>query len=76
MKICCFSDTHRSAEIFDVKFPEADVLIFAGDDDWVYSSQVKDFNKFLKTIKIPNKICVAGNHDFYCAKPDKRYANI
>jgi len=58
--------------MYDLKIPKGDLLIYAGDDDWSFSSQVKDFNKWLKTIDIPNKIVIAGNHDWYAQEPKNK----
>jgi Icc-related predicted phosphoesterase len=62
MKIAVFSDTHMSHR--EIKIPDADLLIFAGDMTHCRTDQeVADFNTFLGTLQHRHKIVVAGNHD-------------
>ena len=68
MRIVCISDTHgRHKKIKDI--PEGDVLIHAGDI--TPSGQLDmlgSFNKWLGKLPHPNKIIVAGNHDWCFTK--------
>lgn len=61
-RIVACSDTHRSH--WEIKVPEGDLFIFAGDNDITDLITLHDFNDWLGTIKAKNKIVVAGNHDF------------
>ncbi|MCI5116985.1 MAG: metallophosphoesterase [Candidatus Electrothrix sp. LOE1_4_5] len=62
MKIAVFSDTHTAH--WQIKVPDADILIFAGDMTHCRTDQeVADFNVFLGTLPHTYKIVVAGNHD-------------
>uniref|UniRef100_A0A6H2A255 Putative calcineurin-like phosphoesterase n=1 Tax=viral metagenome TaxID=1070528 RepID=A0A6H2A255_9ZZZZ len=64
MKIVAVSDTHNKYK--DLILPEGDMLIHSGDlDVFNFSSEVKDFNKWLKKQSFKYKIIVAGNHDKY-----------
>jgi Icc-related predicted phosphoesterase len=75
MKIAVVSDTHGLWA--GLEYPEADLLIFAGDVFGYYGnnqkinaaeqlSELKRFNTFLGTIKEKYKsiLCIAGNHGF------------
>jgi len=54
MKIIAISDTHRGFD--QLKIPEADVLIHAGDiDAYEFSSELKKFNKWLGTVPCKHK---------------------
>uniref|UniRef100_UPI004056A745 metallophosphoesterase family protein n=1 Tax=Candidatus Electrothrix sp. TaxID=2170559 RepID=UPI004056A745 len=62
MKIAIFSDTHMSH--WEIKVPDADLLIFAGDMTHCRTDQeVTDFNQFLGSLQHRYKVVVAGNHD-------------
>ncbi|WP_339132990.1 MAG: metallophosphatase domain-containing protein [Candidatus Electrothrix sp. GW3-4] len=62
MKIAVFSDTHTAH--WQVKVPDADILIFAGDMTCCRTNrEVVDFNKFLRSLPHKYKVVVAGNHD-------------
>ena len=63
IKIVACSDTHRSH--WEVKVPEGDVFIFAGDNDITDLITLHDFNDWLGTIKTKDKIVIGGNHDRY-----------
>ena len=64
MKCCCISDTHCNYK--QLVIPDGDVLIHAGDiDAYQYSSELKDFNKWLGRLPHKYKIVIAGNHDGY-----------
>ncbi len=62
MKAVCISDTHTYHN--DVKLPDADILIHAGDFTMVGSiNEVLDFNEWLGKQEQTYKIIIAGNHD-------------
>lgn len=61
MRIVCVSDTHGAHQ--NVKVPEGDVFIFAGDASICSWEMYHNFDKWLKTIPCKHKIVVAGNHD-------------
>ena len=61
-RIVACSDTHRSH--WEVKVPEGDLFIFAGDNDITDLITLHDFNDWLKEIPCKYKIVIAGNHDF------------
>jgi 3',5'-cyclic AMP phosphodiesterase CpdA len=62
IKFVCISDTHGLTDELEV--PEGDVLIHAGDfSNTGEPNIVEDFNEFLKKLKHPYKIVIAGNHD-------------
>ncbi|HXD88082.1 MAG TPA: metallophosphatase domain-containing protein [Urbifossiella sp.] len=63
MKVVCISDTHGSHRRLAV--PPGDLLIHAGDvtvDG--YLDELDDFNQWLGSLPHPNKVLIAGNHDF------------
>jgi len=63
IKIITCSDTHRSH--WDVKVPEGDIFIFAGDNDITDLITLHDFNDWLGTIDVNlARIVIGGNHDF------------
>ena len=69
MNICVISDSHDAYK--DLEIPECDVLIHAGDiNAYAYSSELKDFNRWLGTLPHKHKIVIAGNHDKYLYKND------
>lgn len=62
MKAVCISDTHNYHN--DVKLPDADILIHAGDFTMVGSlSEVLEFNEWLGKQEHSYKVVIAGNHD-------------
>lgn len=71
MKIALFSDTH--ALHGQIKIPDADILIFAGDMTHCRTARdVADFNHFLGSLPHKHKIVIGGNHDYRLARePDK-----
>ncbi len=71
MKIALFSDTH--ALHGQIKIPDADILIFAGDMTHCRTARdVSDFNSFLGSLPHKYKIVVGGNHDYRLARdPEK-----
>jgi len=70
LKIIAISDTHGLHE--SLKIPDGDVLIHAGDLTRHGSlDDVLEFNDFLGSLPHPNKIVIAGNHDF-CFEKDRK----
>ena len=67
LKIWHISDTHTYHGLLTV--PEGiDMILFSGDcsnprDPYVNREQVLDFIEWMKSLDIPHKIFVAGNHD-------------
>lgn len=62
-KIVAISDTHMRHR--DLEVPEGDILIHAGDFTRKGKLEdVIDFNDWLGKLPHPNKIVIAGNHDF------------
>lgn len=62
VKFVCISDTHTKHK--ELKIPDADVLIHAGDFTYKGKEQeLKDFYKFLKELPHKHKVVIAGNHD-------------
>lgn len=65
MKIAIGSDLHLSFGKLDKTFPEADVLVLAGDIDEI--NNITQDTKFFKEVseKYKHVIYVLGNHEFY-----------
>jgi Icc-related predicted phosphoesterase len=62
IRILCISDTHTYTN--DLKLPECDIFIHAGDFTRRGTlNEIKEFNNFLKTIKAKERIVIAGNHE-------------
>lgn len=63
MKIVCLSDTHTMHD--SIAVPDGDLLIHAGDfcGKGTIQELVK-FNTWLGTLPHPNKVVIAGNHDW------------
>ncbi len=62
MKLICIADTHSYHH--DVKVPDGDVLIHAGDLTMVGSlHELLDFNDWMEKQPHNYKIVIAGNHD-------------
>ncbi|MBF0523147.1 MAG: metallophosphatase domain-containing protein [Candidatus Omnitrophica bacterium] len=66
MRIVAFSDTHTQHR--DIKIPDGDVLLFAGDGEFRSSLDLIDFNNWLAAQPHQHKIVIAGNHDFFCER--------
>ena len=65
IKIVGVSDTHASH--WDIKIPDGDILVVAGDFcGYGTMKDVIDFNLWLGTLPHKHKIVAAGNHDKYC----------
>jgi len=62
MRVVMLSDTHRQHE--EVKVPEGDMLIFAGDGDWRTSASFYPFLDWFEKQPHEYKIMISGNHDF------------
>ena len=61
--VVCISDTHNSHR--DIKVPDGDILIHAGDVSWQGEREIyKDIDAWFATLPHRYKIIVAGNHDF------------
>ena len=86
MKIAFCSDLHLDfgdEGLFDIKYPEADVFVLAGDIIEIINMNRKEistmyhmtesFHKFMTMIcdKYPHVLYVAGNHEFYCSNYQK-----
>ncbi len=69
MRIVAFADTHTKHH--DLKLPDGDVLIFAGDGEFRHVFDMIHFNDWFSGLKYQCIIAIAGNHDFYC----ERYPN-
>lgn len=70
MKLIAISDTHGEHKTLEI--PDGDVLIHAGDlTRHGTLEDVREFNDFLGTLPHPNKIVIAGNHDF-CFENDRK----
>ena len=63
MRIVAFADTHTKHH--DLKLPEGDVLIFAGEGEFRHVMDGIKFNDWLSGLKYECMIAIAGNHDFY-----------
>jgi Icc-related predicted phosphoesterase len=64
MRIVCISDTHLSHETVEVKIPDGDLLIHAGDGTLEGSvREIRDFIRWLSQFHHRHKILIAGNHD-------------
>ena len=63
MRIVAFSDCHNRHQRLTV--PAGDVLVVAGDfTELGENPEVEDFGRWLRTLPHPNKVVIAGNHDF------------
>ena len=69
MRIVAFGDTHTQHR--DLKVPDGDVLIFAGDGEFRTIKDLVDFDSWLSDLPHEEIILIAGNHDFFC----ERYPN-
>lgn len=75
MKIALFSDTHAAHG--QIRVPEADVLIFAGDMTHCRTSlDVSGFNLFLAGLPHRHKIVIGGNHDHILARNPEKAAQL
>ena len=63
MKVICISDTHTKHR--ELKVPNGDILIHAGDIGGRDINTYIDFNKWIGDLPHKYKIIIAGNHDSY-----------
>lgn len=65
MKIVCISDTHSLHD--QVKMPEGDMVIFAGDfmTSGYEEQEVRNFQNWFSNLDYKYRIMIAGNHDRY-----------
>eukprot|EP00301_Raphidiophrys_heterophryoidea_P020247 c4995_g1_i1.p2 GENE.c4995_g1_i1~~c4995_g1_i1.p2 ORF type:complete len:239 (-),score=51.49 c4995_g1_i1:47-763(-) len=64
MRIVCMSDTHGDHKSVNMKVPDGDVLVHAGDFTTSESREhAEDFNKWLGILPHRYKIVVEGNHE-------------
>lgn len=67
MKIICIADTHNKHELLVI--PPGDVIIHAGDfTEAGTREETMNFLSWFSGLPHPNKILVAGNHDFFLEK--------
>jgi Icc-related predicted phosphoesterase len=78
MRILAISDTHsKHKQIPKDWFPEADVLIHAGDiSTRGYEREVVEFLEWFVMLPYENKILIAGNHDFYFQDEPERVRKL
>jgi Icc-related predicted phosphoesterase len=69
VKIIAISDTHLNWD--EVKVPDGDIFIHAGDWEASVNQHVRDFNTWLGKLPHRYKIVIAGNHDSIPAMNDK-----
>ncbi len=65
-KIVIISDTHRAEH--EVKLPEGDILIHAGDFDMNSPMDLDYINEWFAKQPFKHKIFIGGNHDFFLEK--------
>jgi Icc-related predicted phosphoesterase len=71
LKIVCIADTHTLHK--QVKVPDGDVLIVAGDFTGLgHSNEIKSFRKWVTELPHPVKVIIAGNHDLSFEKDPER----
>lgn len=67
MKIICIGDTHNKHQ--QLLIPPGDVIIHTGDfTEAGTREETMDFLNWFSGLPHPNKILVAGNHDFFLEK--------
>lgn len=72
MKLVLFSDTHGEHE--QIKLPDGDVLIFAGDlGGYGTKAEVWRFAQWMGKQKHAHKLAIGGNHDWALYKPSEKY---
>ena len=80
MKIIAISDTHNQHNKIPLKYLEntgCDVLIHAGDVSGMGSlTEIENFCKWYHGLDFPNKIFIAGNHDWGFQTKPKEVAEI
>lgn len=63
----------------EIELPEADVLVHAGDFTYFGRSMadVEDFNRWLGSLSIPQRVVIAGNHEtMFQQAPDRARAAL
>ncbi|MFG0319139.1 MAG: metallophosphatase domain-containing protein [Planctomycetota bacterium JB042] len=71
MRIVCISDTH--GRLGEVVVPEGDVLVCAGDfTRRGTEDEIRAFARALHALPHPEKVVVAGNHDFLFERDPER----
>src|SRR5947209_8205178 len=69
MRIICISDTHLAHQEGQLKIPDGDLLIHAGDGTFEGSlAEMSDFLKWLSQLPHRRKVLIAGNHDWLFQK--------
>ncbi|KAJ7578582.1 Metallo-dependent phosphatase-like protein [Mycena floridula] len=62
-RFVCISDTHSRTR-FAFELPPGDVLLCSGDiSSWGYPQQIRNALEWLRNLKYPVKVIIAGNHD-------------
>lgn len=75
IKIACISDTHGLHN--SVEIEPVDLLLHAGDFSNVgYKNQIKQFANWFKDQPAKEKVCIAGNHDFYAESDPEGVAKL
>jgi Icc-related predicted phosphoesterase len=65
MKILCMSDTHNKLMGCPSDWPEADVVVHAGDLTMMGTgSEIAAAGRWLNTLPAPEIVVIAGNHDW------------
>lgn len=74
IRIVCLSDTH--CRLHEIDVPDGDVLVHAGDfSKRGDAGEVRAFVDALRELPHPDKIVIAGNHDFlFEREPDRARA--
>ena len=71
MEIICIADTHNKHK--ELIIPAGDMIIHAGDiTESGTRKETLDFLKWFSALPHPHKILIAGNHDFYLEKNQKK----
>ena len=66
MRVVCISDTHLAHQEGDLKIPEGDLLIHAGDGTFEGKPpELRDFLEWLSRLPHRRKVLIAGNHDWF-----------
>lgn len=75
MKLVLISDTHGKQKQIEV--PQGDILIHAGDFSMRgFPKEVEAFMQWFSAQPHPNKILIAGNHDFMAEKDPIGFKNL
>lgn len=72
IKIVLISDTHNFH--WNKKIEKADLLLHCGDfTDFGKREEVLNFNHWLGTLPVKEKICIGGNHVYF---PNLEFTNL